>query len=145
MKKTLAVLASMAVLTTAALVFAGVPKGKETLKIDLIAGKKGAVEFPHAKHAAEFKKAGGAAIECKDCHHTAKSEKDAKSCSECHVKPGEAAKKIDGKEAPVIATMKGDKADTKSVIFHKTCKDGCHKEMKAEGKKITACKTCHKK
>ena len=146
MKKTLALLASMAVLMAAALVSAAVPAGKETLKIDAIAGKKGAVEFQHAKHDVEYKKKGGAKIECKDCHHTATDEANVKPCGECHAKAGEAAKKIDGKDAPVLATMKSaDKADTKSVLFHKTCKDGCHKEMKAEGKKITSCKICHKK
>lgn len=146
MKKTPALLASMAVLLAAAFVFAGgVPKGKEVLKIDLIEGKKGTVEFPHAKHVAEFKKVGGAEIVCKDCHHTATSDKDVKKCSDCHMKVGETPKKIDDKEAPLLAAMKSDTVDPKSVIFHKTCKDGCHKEMKAEGKKITSCKVCHKK
>lgn len=125
---------------------AGVPKGKETLKIDMIPGKKGAVEFPHAKHVDEFKGKGGVKIECKNCHHTATSDKDVKKCSDCHVKPGETLKKIGDKEAPALATMKSpDKADTKTIIFHKRCKDGCHKELKGENpKKLTSCKLCHK-
>ena len=128
---------------------AGVPKGKEELTIDRIAGKKGAVTFPHAKHNDEFKKAGGAKIVCKDCHHTLKGDapagaEKAQACSSCHVKEGEAQKEHDGKKASFIATG-GEKIDQKSVIFHKSCKDGCHKEMKKEtGKKLTSCKNCHK-
>jgi len=128
-------------------VWAGVPAGKETLKIsDLAAdGSKGPVEFPHAKHVNEFKKADGSAIVCKDCHHMAKSEKDAKSCNACHVLPGKAQKEVDGKKAPFMAEKKGSKYDRKSVIFHKRCLDMCHEAVKkATGKKITSCKTCHK-
>ena len=69
-----------------------------------------------------------------------------KPCSECHVKMGEAPKTIGGKTAIALAAEKSPgKIDNKKVLFHINCKDGCHKEMKAEGKKITACKTCHPK
>lgn len=115
---------------------------KAVIKIDQIPGKKGAVTFNHGKHINEYKAKGGAAITCKDCHHTLKSAADkagAKACSECHVKPGEAQK---GK-APFLYAAEGDKIDQKSVIYHGRCLD-CHKAMKAEGKDIAGCKTCHK-
>ena len=135
-------------LLVSGMVLAGVPKGKEKITIDRIAGKKGAVTFEHAKHADEFKDAAGGKMVCKTCHHTL--DKDvpadasaAKACNDCHVKDGEAKKKTGDKEAPVLATMKGDAADMKSVIFHKTCLDNCHKKQadKEKGK----CTTCHAK
>ena len=135
------VLAASLVVAAATAWAAGVPAGKEVIKIDLIKGKKGAVDFPHAKHATEYKK-GGKAIACADCHHKAKDDASVKACGSCHAAPGAAMKD----KAPNLATMKGDKADTKSVIFHPTCKDGCHKEVKkgSSGAKLTSCKTCHK-
>jgi hypothetical protein len=143
MKKLLVALVGGVMLFGSAVVFAGVPKGKEVLNLTLIDGKKKEpVVFNHAKHNTEYKKKGGAAIECKDCHHTATSDKDVKKCTDCHVKVGETPKKIDGKDAAALAD---EKFSTKSIIFHTKCKDGCHKDMKDEGKKITACKTCHAK
>ncbi len=128
------------------LVIAGVPADKKTIKLDCVPGKKGAVTFQHAKHNEEYKKAGGKSIVCKDCHHTLKVDKpDAakvKKCSACHVKEGEAQKEHEGKKASFLATKKGDKYNRKSVIFHDQCVK-CHKAMKAEGKKIGKCKTCH--
>ncbi len=141
-------LAAGVILASGLVLAADIPAGKATLTLDLIAGKKGAVKFEHTKHALEYKKTGGAKITCKDCHHTLKaddggSEKIA-PCTECHAKVGEAAKTIDGKAAPVLGVDKGGGViDQKSILMHKNCVDGCHKEMKAEGKKITACKTCH--
>lgn len=156
MKKTMekmSVAIGAAVILISGLVLAAeIPASKDTITLNLIEGKKGPVEFPHKKHVTEFKKKGGAAIVCKDCHHTLKSDKEMpKPCQECHVKVGEAEKTIDGKKAPPLAVAKSDgKIEQKSVIFHKTCLDGCHKEMKDEvkkkdGKNITACKTCHNK
>lgn len=140
-------LAATVLLVSGLVVAADIPGDKATISIDLIEGKKGAVKFEHAKHVAEYKKAGGAAITCKDCHHTLKSDADPiKPCSECHVKMGTAEKEIDGKKAMALATEKSaGKIDQKSIIFHQNCTEGCHKAMKAEGKKITACKTCHAK
>ena len=152
MKKTLAigsaVIGFVMLVSGAVMAAATVPAGKETVKIDVIPGDKGAVEFPHAKHVTTFKKVGGKAIVCKDCHHTLKADEPtatdaAQACQTCHVL--DTPKTVDGKTAPVLATMKEGKADLKSVIFHERCKDGCHKEMKAEGKNITGCNTCHKK
>jgi len=137
-------LVAVAMLFGATAVWAGVPAGKEDLKIDLMHGKKGAVSFPHKKHAEEFKKADGSAITCKDCHHTAKSDDDIEACGSCHVLPGNAQKEVDGKKAPFLGTKKGDKFDQKSVIFHTACLKGCHDAVKKKtGKKITSCKTCH--
>ena len=140
-------LASAVLLVSALVVAADIPGDKATITIDQIEGKKGAVKFEHSKHVTEYKKAGGAKIECKDCHHTIKSDSDpVKPCTECHVKVGEAEKEIDGKKAQALGKeKKPGKIDNKSVIYHVNCKDGCHKEMKAEGKKITSCKVCHPK
>lgn len=126
---------------------ANVPAGKESMKIDTIPGEKGAVEFPHAKHLT-FKGPGDKAITCKSCHHTLKGDapgagESAQACTVCHVL--NTPKTVDGKPAPVLANMKDGKAELKSVLFHTQCKDGCHKEMKAAGKNITGCNTCHKK
>lgn len=134
------------------LVLAGVPAKTATLKIDVVPGSKGAVKFAHAKHAAEYKDAAGKAISCKACHHTLKTDTptdagSVKSCGSCHVKPGTAEKTVDGKKAPAFATMKGDKADTKSVLFHQMCVS-CHKKAadaspEIKAKKIQTCKGCH--
>jgi hypothetical protein len=146
--KTTRLLAAMAaavgLLTVSALVVAGVPADKAEIKIDQIEGKKGAVAFPHKKHAEEYKKADGKEIACSDCHHTSKADgSDVAACSSCHVKEGAAQKEHGGKKAPFVATTKDGKVDQKSIVFHKTCID-CHKSMKAAGKSIHSCKTCHK-
>ena len=147
MSKLTKLLVAMCVVLGGATVWAGsIPAGKEKISIDVIKGKKGAVEMSHADHSAKFKKKDGSAIDCKDCHHTFDGTGDPKACSSCHAAPGEAQKEHGGKKAANLATMKGDKADTKSVVFHTTCKDGCHKAVgkSAAGKKLTSCKTCHK-
>lgn len=140
MKRTLATLLSLLIVSIAAAVVAAIPAGKETLSIDQIEGKKGAVKFEHTKHATEYKKADGSAIACADCHHTAKTEADVKACSTCHVKQGAAQVEHEGKKAPFVAEMKGDSVVQKSIVFHDSC-IGCHKKI--ETKKIDACKTCH--
>jgi hypothetical protein len=146
-RKLALILGGALLLVSGLVVAADIPGDKAEISIDLIEGKKSATPFPHAKHATEFKKKGGAKIECKDCHHTLASDREKpKACSECHVKVGEAEKEIGGKKAPALAKEKSPgKIDQKSVIFHINCKDGCHKEMKAEGKKITSCTVCHPK
>lgn len=142
----LACLGSLGVLASVAVIAADIPAGKETISIDQLPGKKGTVEFPHAKHSKEFKDPSGAAIACKNCHHTAKDGEAPKACGSCHVKPGEAEKDIGGKKAAALATMKSaDKVNQKSVIYHQRCRDACHKKVKIEGKKIGSCKACHKK
>jgi hypothetical protein len=153
LKRRLVTILGTALLIAAAstLVLAGVPKGKGELKIDQAPGKKGAVAFNHAKHADEYKKAGGKSISCKDCHHTLKADTPkkpsaVKACSTCHAKPGEALKDVGGKKAPAVAALKDNgKVDKKSLLFHKSCV-GCHKlvDKAGEDKKISKCKNCHK-
>ncbi len=132
------------------IVAAGVPADKKVITIDHLKKDKPVVEFPHAKHNEEFKKMGGAKIVCKDCHHTLKGDEPtaddkAQGCPECHVQEGQTQKKVGDKTAPFMATTKDGKWDRKSVIFHERCLDNCHKKVQKEtGKKIAACKTCHK-
>ena len=62
----------------------------------------------------------------------------------CHVKEGAPRVTHGGKEARVLATHKPTgRVDQRSVVFHTQCRDGCHKPLKAEGKRIHTCKTCH--
>ena len=151
MRRMLLVVGSAAVVMLAGgIAVGGADKdGPETATIDKIEGKQGAVEFPHKKHAKEIKTADGKAIECVTCHHTAKGGGKAQACGTCHVADGQAQKEHDGKKAPFFATMKGPgKPDIKSVIFHKTCLDGCHKKQaKADPKfkPLAKCDNCHKK
>jgi hypothetical protein len=128
-----------------------VPKDKAEIKIDLIPGKKGAVKFPHAKHASEYKDAKGAPISCKACHHTEKGDpknaKDIKGCGDCHAAEGQPQKEVGGKKAPFLALKKGEEFDKGTVIFHKTCIE-CHKAVAKtvpEKAAIDKCKNCHGK
>lgn len=132
----------LAVISLSGLVLAGVPKGKESITLDQVKGKKGEVVFSHAKHASEYK-AGGKAISCKTCHHTGDAPK-AKACSTCHVAEGGKAGTHGGKTAPFVAAKKGDKFDVKSVVFHKLCLE-CHKKEKTADKPLAKCTNCHKK
>jgi hypothetical protein len=151
MKKALAVFSGvlgLAVIVSGVVLAQSVPAGKEVIKISVIPGKKGPVEFPHAKHVKEFKKPDGKPIVCKDCHHTLKTDFPAagetiEPCQSCHKldKPNE----VDGKEAPPLAIVKDGRAEMNTVIFHKLCKDTCHKKLAATGKHLTSCTTCHKK
>ncbi len=123
-----------------------VPKDKQEIKIEHLKGKKGAVTFPHHKHATEFKNAKGEPLTCKTCHHTEKAEpksaKEVKGCPECHMQEGQPQKEFNGKKAPYMATKSGDDWDKKSVIFHKVCLD-CHKKLATAEKPIDKCKNCH--
>ncbi len=149
MKKTVALVGGLVMLVSGAVYAAAtVPAGKETIKIDMIPGDKGAVEFPHAKHMTF--KVGGKAVECKNCHHMLKGPTPAPGeavapCNSCHTL--DTPKKIEGKDVPVLAIVKNGKAELKSVLIHKTCKDQCHKEVKtaSDGTNLTSCNTCHKK
>ena len=73
-------------------------------------GKQPAVKFDHAKHATTFKKDGGAAIVCKDCHHTLKSDAPAADekmqvCGACHVKDGAAQPEVGNHSPPEASSM----------------------------------------
>ncbi len=128
---------------------ATIPADKAEMKISEIPGDQPATPFAHAKHATTYKGAGGKAITCKDCHHELKTPDGGtakvEACSVCHVKPDQAQKTVDGKPAPFLYTLKDGKAEMKSILYHQQCKDGCHKQVKVEGKNLTACKTCHPK
>jgi len=78
------------------------------MSINIIGGKQGPAKFPHAKHAKEFKK-DGAAITCKECHHTLKAAdggaEKVEGCPACHVKEAK-PEGVRGQEASFLATMK---------------------------------------
>jgi hypothetical protein len=92
--------------------------------------KKGAVTFPHKKHAVD------ANIACTDCHHIYKDGKNVfkegdpvRKCSACHD-----AKKSEGKVKKLM------------LAFHKNCQ-GCHKDLDKAGKSAgptRKCDDCHK-
>ena len=125
--------------------FAGVPEDKKEIKIDHLDGDKGAAAFHHEKHATTYKKEDGKLISCQDCHHNAKTEEEAKTCTECHVAEGQAQKEFNGKMAPVLGKKVDGKYKTSDILMHGLCLE-CHKKVKvdSEGKKITSCKQCHK-
>ncbi|GMV44566.1 MAG: hypothetical protein AMXMBFR64_62820 [Myxococcales bacterium] len=133
-------LLSMALVALYGAAGAEVPKDTATLKIDHIDGKKGAVTFEHAKHASEYKKADGSAIACIECHHTTRDPAETRACIHCHVKAGERQVDYGGTLVIPVAVEKAGAVDQRSVIFHTQC-IACHKQV--EGKKLTACKTCH--
>ena len=130
---------------------AGVAYAKDAPKevtIDLVKGDKGAVTFPHEKH--QTFKHGGKEVVCKDCHHTLKAAKPAAGetvapCESCHLVDN--PKTVEGKVVLVLAKVNNGKAELKTVLFHTTCKDSCHKEVKtaSDGVNLTSCNTCHKK
>jgi Zn finger protein HypA/HybF involved in hydrogenase expression len=142
MKSSLLIHVSLIAVFFGALV-AGIPEDKKEITIDQLDGGKGAAKFLHEKHATQYK-VDGKEISCKDCHHTSKTEEEAKSCSECHVAEGEAQKEFDGKKAPFFGKKVNDKYKTADILMHGLCLE-CHKKVKvdSEGKKITSCKQCH--
>lgn len=107
---------------------AAAPKVDDVLTLALADAKKPAVKFPHKDHVA-FEVIGG---KCAGCHHEAGEDQSAiKGCTAegCH----------DGKAEGVPAPKDA---------FHKTCKDGCHKDVIKEGKsdklkKVNTCSGCH--
>ncbi|MBI5507901.1 MAG: cytochrome c3 family protein [Deltaproteobacteria bacterium] len=126
---------------------AGVPPGKAVIILSDVPGDKSAVAFPHAKHVDQFRKLGGAAIVCRDCHHTLTTAmatgETPQICPACHVKEGTPQITVNGRTAPFLFRSKAGRADVTTIIYHKRCRDSCHLSMKAEGKIITTCKTCH--
>lgn len=151
-RKLFAGLISFTIIAISGVVIAAtVPATKKVIKIDQVPGKKGAVTFDHAKHSATAKNAKGAAITCKDCHHTLAAAEpanvaDVKACGACHVKEGEAQKEHAGKKARFMAVKKGSSVDVKTMIWHASCQE-CHKAVAkadASKKSIKTCKACHK-
>jgi hypothetical protein len=114
---------------------------KDTYKADITMNSavfakhtKAPVNFPHAKHATEFK------LDCAECHHTMvegentwKMGDEVGKCGSCHDKDGKPAK---------------DAEDASSYLYeamHGMCVD-CHKAYKKENKETSAptlCTKCH--
>lgn len=139
---------ALVVLGVSGVVVAGVPADKAEITINVMKNKKAAVVFPHAKHATLFKDANGKSLTCQTCHHTAKTEKDVKACTECHVMPGQAQKDFNGKKAPFLGEKKDNGSfKMKSILFHEKCLN-CHKAVAKANpakKSLKSCKTCHNK
>lgn len=137
-----------ALVLAAALCVAGAA-GDGKITIDHIPGNKGAVRLDHAKHPKEHKGPGGAPITCRTCHHTLEADAppkgvDPKPCMSCHVAEGSPQVEHGGKKARFLAKhTAGGRVDQRTVLFHASCRDGCHKALKDEGKRIHTCKTCH--
>ena len=100
-----------------------VPLGTITIEPpDSIEAKRSAVEFPHSLHF-NFK--------CSECHHTWKGDAEIQGCmtSGCH----------DGTISPLKAKQEGQEAVPAHQYFkqayHSQC-IGCHKNIKAENKKM---------
>ncbi len=125
-----------------------VPPGKEEMILSHIPGKLGPVAFSHGRHASVYRMPDGAAIRCKDCHHTLAANEPGEPfpdmrCTLCHVRLGDPEKEYGGKKARTLATLKPDGAiDIRSVLFHDQCR-GCHLKIKTETLNLATCKVCH--
>ena len=103
---------------------------------DLIKKKdKKKVVFAHKKHAEEYVKKGKGLLfkyegdwTCGACHHKTKKGEQPVACLKC--------KDVQKQLAKVGGAKKFEK------IYHKTCRDACHKKT---DKKSAKCKVCHKK
>jgi predicted CXXCH cytochrome family protein len=104
---------------------------------------KSIVTFDHAKHVKDYK------LACGECHHDDKGKArtemkegdEAKTCFECHNKPGE----LKGKKAEGLS--KQEKLAYEANAVHENCQ-GCHREYnKAHKTKAapTVCTGCHPK
>lgn len=116
----------------------------ETIIIDNLNGKKGAVEFVHKKHTS-FKKEDGIVIVCKDCHHTFKDNEPVQSCKTCHLSSGK-PKVEDDRIVPLLGKEKVEgEFELSSILYHENCLL-CHKKVSVKSeKKISSCNTCHPK
>jgi hypothetical protein len=136
-------------LSVSGLVRAAVPPGTEVLQINDIGGKESPVTFPHGKHPGQFKKKNGTVVACLDCHHLiTKGDKAIRAqgrCTGCHVREGLEQKPIGGKTPPFLTRSTPDKSGYVWNLYHETCRDTCHQQVRSKEKDITACQTCHKK
>ena len=127
---------------------AQVPAGKEEMVLSHIPGKLGPVAFTHQRHASSYRMPDGAAIRCKDCHHTLAADEPGEPlpdmrCTLCHVPLGAPEREYGGKKARTLAALKPDGAiDIRSVLFHDQCR-GCHLKIKTETLNLATCKVCH--
>lgn len=106
------------------------PEVDDVLTLAIEGAKKPAIKFPHKAHTG-FEPVGG---KCDKCHHMAGD--DAASIKGCMAE-GCHDGKVEGVPGPKDA-------------FHKTCKDGCHKDVIKAGKsdklkKVNTCSGCHAK
>ncbi len=116
MKKTVAILSTIAMLVMmvgATAVFAQ-DKGPASINLDFNSKGKKVNNFEHHKHQGHMK--------CNECHHKNHEGETPKACHSCHHK------------------KKGDAPAIKDA-YHKNCK-GCHKKGK---KGPTKCNDCHKR
>jgi hypothetical protein len=149
----LAALACCAVLAAPAAARADDPaRGPEVVRLDLVPGRMGAVSFKHGAHAAGLKRADGAPVSCRDCHHElaagAPVGAPVQRCTACHAaldEPPRAIASMGGKVAAPLVQRKEDRAlDYKTVLFHAWCRD-CHKKSSPPGKRLHLCKVCHER
>lgn len=139
--------------TAAAAADADAARGPETVRIDLVPGKMGAVTFTHAHHAVGLRRLDGAPFACRDCHHElpagAPASAPVQACAACHARldePPRAVAAMGGKTAPPLVLRKADDRalDYKTVLFHAWCRD-CHKQASPPGKRLHLCKVCHER
>jgi len=125
-------------------------RGPEVVRLDLVPGRMGAVTFKHGAHAAGLRRADGALVSCRDCHHDlpAGDGGAVQRCLACHAaldEPPRAIPAMGGKVAPALVQRKEDRAlDYKTVLFHAWCRD-CHKKSSPPGKRLHLCKVCHER
>ncbi len=103
--------------------------------------KKSVLGFKHHKHQDEFLMGNAEYAKfkytddytCAACHHTNKAGEQPGSCLKC-------------KDVNKMLDKVGGKKKFEK-IYHKTCRDACHKKMDKAGKKTgpTKCKGCHPK
>jgi hypothetical protein len=145
----MAVAGLVSMLGVASLVSAEIDNGKEKITInaqeqhpDVVKSKdkKKVKDFLHRKHQDEFVKGKQANSlfkytddwTCGACHHTTKKGDQPGSCLKC--------KDLD-KMLDKVAKNGKKKFEN---IYHKNCRDACHKKNdKATGKKTAKCKFCH--
>jgi hypothetical protein len=127
---------------------AQVPAGKEVMVLSHIPGKLGPVRFTHSDHASRYRMPDGAAVRCRDCHHTLATPEPSEPlpdmrCTLCHVPMGQPERSFDGKPARSLARAKPDGTiDIRSVLFHDQCR-GCHLKIPAGVLNLATCKVCH--
>lgn len=131
--KKIALIAVSAVILAAATNYLAFAKQQtqEKVIIDVIKKTKGAVEFAHKRHAEEYK------IECMDCHHTFRDDRDFQACPDCHFPTKANYVYTVGISPPIKLDPEG-----KKNIYHTRCNEECHSEKRA-GSSPKKCNECH--
>ncbi len=116
-------------LTVGVLTAADVDVPKEVLiqGKDYKKDKKGPVKFQHKKHQEEYLNLDDKKIDCTECHHEYKDEKNV-------WKEGDPVKKCGVEDCHDPLKKKGKKQHKLQIAFHKNCKE-CHKTIVKAGKK----------